>query len=72
MRFNRASAGFFVVPFCNAVGGPVYLNPNPQFAMSPLDGNSPVRLAVFGLNLLHKPLREIKTAAVNQLREWLL
>jgi hypothetical protein len=71
MRFKRACAGFFVVPFWNAGGGPVRLMPDPQFEMSPLDGNSRVRLAVLGLNLLHKPLREVKTEAANKLRDWL-
>jgi hypothetical protein len=71
MRYKRASRGFFVVPFWDRGAGPVNWEPRLEFRRSPLDGDVLPRLAVLALNLLHKPLTEVKSEAAKLLRGWL-
>jgi len=70
MRMKHAALGFLVVPFWNKDGEPVYWETGFRFAIGPLDGEAPVRLAVLGLNLL-KPLTQVKQEAAKTLRSWL-
>ncbi len=70
MRMKRAAMGFFVVPFWDARGDHVHLETDLRFVHGPLDGESPARLAVIGLNLL-RDVSRVKREAVSALREWL-
>jgi hypothetical protein len=72
MRITGATCGFFIVPFWNAEGQFIAWRDERQFQFdkSPCDGSANVRLAVLALNLL-RPLKEVKRAAAEQLRNWL-
>lgn len=68
MRMIGALRGFFVVPFWEIDGASFEWIDDFQFTVPPCDGT--VRVAVLGLNLL-TPLKEVKQAASEKLRDWL-
>lgn len=70
MRMKNAAMGFFLVPFWDKRGEYVDIETNLRFVHGPLDNDSPIQLAVIGLNLL-KDISQVKRHAVDKLAQWI-